>query len=99
MCGSTVDIQSQNAEIRRGIKKKRERRRKKPQDENIMSASATQGGYYKAFLTFAKHYLWSPYVIGQTIIFSCCGLFFFLSSFFMVALCNRETIYIYGRPM
>jgi len=21
---------------------------------------------------------WSPYVIGQTIIFSCCGLFFFL---------------------
>jgi len=26
-------------------------------------------------------YLWSPYGIGQTIIFSCCGLFFFLSSF------------------
>jgi len=25
--------------------------------------------------------LWSPYVIGQTIIFSCCGLFF------MAALC------------
>ena len=24
------------------------------------------------------HLLWSPYVIGQTIIFSCCGLFFFL---------------------
>jgi len=23
--------------------------------------------------------LWSPYGIGQTIIFSCCGLFFFLS--------------------
>ena len=23
-------------------------------------------------------WLWSPYVIGQTIIFSCCGLFFFL---------------------
>jgi len=23
-------------------------------------------------------YLWSPYGIGQTIIFSCCGLFFFL---------------------
>ena len=35
-------------------------------------------------------YLWSPYVIGQTIIFSCCGLFFF-----MVALWNRETIYIF----
>jgi len=29
-----------------------------------------------------KLLLWSPYVIGQTIIFSCCGLFFFLSSFF-----------------
>ena len=33
-------------------------------------------------------YLWSPYVIGQTIIFSCCGLF-------MVVQCNRETIYIF----
>jgi len=30
--------------------------------------------------------LWSPYVIGQTIIFSSC---------FMVALCNRKTIYIF----
>ena len=26
--------------------------------------------------------LWSPYVIGQTIIFLCCGLFFFPSLFF-----------------
>ena len=26
--------------------------------------------------------LWSPYGIGQTIIFSCCGLFFFFLSFF-----------------
>ena len=26
--------------------------------------------------------LWSPYGIGQTIIFSCCGLFFLLSFFF-----------------
>ena len=33
--------------------------------------------------------LWSPYGIGQTIILSCCYLFFLLSSFFMVALCNR----------
>jgi len=32
--------------------------------------------------------LWSPYGIGQTIIFSCCGLF-------MVALWNRETIYTF----
>jgi len=39
MCGSMVDIQSATAEIRRGKKDKK----KKPQDENIMSASATQG--------------------------------------------------------
>ena len=41
MCGSMVDIQSATAEIRRG-KKKTERRKKKPQDENIMSASASR---------------------------------------------------------
>jgi len=41
--------------------------------------------------------LWSPYVIGQNIVFSSCG-------FFMVALCNRaDHIYFhpvvcYGRP-
>jgi len=28
------------------------------------------------------HLLWSPYVIGQTIIFSSCRLFFFLLFFF-----------------
>jgi len=39
MCESLVDIQSPTIEIRRGKKKK------KPQDENIMSASATQGGH------------------------------------------------------
>ena len=33
--------------------------------------------------------LWSPYVIGQTIIFSCCGYFFL-----MAALCNRAGHYI-----
>jgi len=38
MCRSTVDIQSTTAEIRRGKKKKK-------QDQNIMSASATQGGH------------------------------------------------------
>jgi len=43
MCGSMVDIQSPTAEIRRGNKK--ERKKKKPQDENIMSASATHGGH------------------------------------------------------
>jgi len=37
-----VDIQSATAEIRRG---KKNRRKKKPQDKNIMSASAMQGGH------------------------------------------------------
>jgi len=41
MCRSMVDIQSATAKIRWG---KKEERRKK-QDENIMSASATQGGH------------------------------------------------------
>jgi len=39
-----VDIQSATAEIRRGKKKKIDRR-KKPQGENIMFPSATQGGH------------------------------------------------------
>jgi len=39
-----VDIQPATAEIRRGKRKKIERK-KKPQDENVMSASATQGGH------------------------------------------------------
>jgi len=39
-----VDIQSAMAEIRRGKKKER---KTKPQDENIMSACATQGGHKK----------------------------------------------------
>jgi len=37
-----VDIQSGTAETRRGKKNKEEERKKKPQDENIISASATQ---------------------------------------------------------
>jgi len=44
MRGIMVDIQSATAEIGRG-KKIEERRKKKPQDENIISASATQGGH------------------------------------------------------
>jgi len=40
-----VDIHSATAKIRRG--KKEKRKKKKPQDENIMSASATQGGHKK----------------------------------------------------
>ena len=34
-------------------------------------------------ITVCCSYLWSPYGIGQTIIFSCCGLFFFPSFFFL----------------
>jgi len=45
MCGSIVDIQSATAEIRRG--KKKRNKKNKLQDENIMSASATQGGHKK----------------------------------------------------
>jgi len=41
-----VDIQSAMAEIRRGkkIEDRKKEREKKPQDKNIMSASATWGG-------------------------------------------------------
>jgi len=46
MCGSMVDIQSVTAENRRG--KEDRRKKKKPQDENIMSASATHGGHNQA---------------------------------------------------
>jgi len=35
--------------------------------------------------------LWPPYLIGQDIIFSSCGFFFF-----MVALCNRADHYIFA---
>jgi len=48
MCGSMVDIQSATAEIGRG--KKEDRHKKKPQDKNIMSASATQGGHKNRYL-------------------------------------------------
>jgi len=44
MCGSTVDIQSLTADIRRG-KKEEERRKKKLQDENIVVCPITQGGH------------------------------------------------------
>jgi len=47
MCGIMVDIQCAAAEIRRGKKEER-RRRKRPQDESIMSVSATQGGHNHA---------------------------------------------------
>jgi len=41
MCGSMADIQSATAEIRRG---KKEEEDGKKQDQNIMSASAAEGG-------------------------------------------------------
>jgi len=47
MCGSIVDIKSATAEIRRGKREEDRREKKKPQDKNIMSASATQGGHNK----------------------------------------------------
>jgi len=46
MCGSMVDIQSATAEIRRGKKE----RGKKPQDENIMSATATESAIITYFV-------------------------------------------------
>ena len=66
MCGSVVDIQSLTAEIRRGKKEEDRNHRakiywpalfhrtaikKKPQDKNIVSASATQGGRNKIALS------------------------------------------------
>jgi len=51
MCGSMVDIQSWTVEIRRGKK----RRKKKPQDESIISASATQGGHKNAIISLTVH--------------------------------------------
>jgi len=40
-----VDIQSLTAEIRQGKKERKKDRQKKPQDKNIMSTSAMQGGH------------------------------------------------------
>jgi len=42
MCRSKVDIQSATDEIRRG---KKERKKKETTGQNIMPASATQGGH------------------------------------------------------
>jgi len=46
-----VGIQSATADIRRGKKIERRRKKKKPQNKNIMSASAMQGGHKKAYMT------------------------------------------------
>jgi len=51
-----IDIHSATAEIRRGKKEERTRRKKKKKEkeettgQNIMSASATQGGHKKRFV-------------------------------------------------
>jgi len=54
-----------------------------------MAIIYTRGGNIKAFFcqisgTIERYcqFLWPPYGIGQAIIFSSCGYFFFLSSFF-----------------
>ena len=48
-----VDIQSATAENRRGKKiEDRRRRQKKPQDRNIMSACALQGGHNDFFFCY-----------------------------------------------
>jgi len=65
MCGSMIDIQSATAEIRRGIKK--DRRRKKPQDKNIMSASATQGGHNKQAETVSDYGMIMVMMIGASV--------------------------------
>jgi len=41
-----------------------------------MATLCNRTGHYIFALRFLSS-LWSPYGIGQTIIFSCCGLFFF----------------------
>ena len=46
---------------------------------DLIEAFKIINGYYDITL---DSFLWSPYGIGQTIIFSCCGLFFLLLSFF-----------------
>jgi len=51
-----VDIHSAKAEIRRGEKKIENRRKKKPQDKNMMSPSAKQGGLNNNY--YALDVLW-----------------------------------------
>ena len=49
-----MDSQSPTAEIRRG-KKERKKKEKKPQDKNIMFASAAQGGHNNVHLFSQRH--------------------------------------------
>jgi len=52
MYGSRVDIQSAMAEVRRG---KRKKKKNKLQDENMMSASAAQGGHNDTLQAHIMH--------------------------------------------
>jgi len=58
----------------------------------VVCCTAVGVKYMKCMLVGSGHdvsvvcWLWSPYVIGQTIIFSCCFFFLLLSSFFFFSL-------------
>jgi len=52
MSGSTVDIQSLTAEIRRGKKEEERRKKKKPQDKNIMACRIIHRAVIKINLVF-----------------------------------------------
>jgi len=86
MRGSMVDIQSPTAEIRRGKKKEKEEETTGQKYNVRICGHYTQGGHNECLLVLISDenvflgILWSPYGIGQTIIFSCCSLFFFFPS-------------------
>jgi len=76
MCGSMADIQSPTAEIRRG-KKEWKKKNKKPQLQNIMSASAMQGGHnkYRNGVLKSSSYAAKKHVHNDyTLIFTLCHL-------------------------
>ena len=51
--------------------------------QSCLGSEQPHGSYILSHVTkILVFYLWSPYVIGRPYIFSCCGLFFLLSSFF-----------------
>ena len=57
-----------------------DRRNAEGDNEELLCGDEWQSTWFKLC---SGMLLWSPYVIGQTIIFSCCGLFFFLSFFLL----------------
>ena len=66
MCGSTVDMQSPTAEIRRG---KKIEDRKKPQGKNIMACPITYGGHKKLVLPHQYVFLVEILDPGDTLTF------------------------------